>query len=205
MGVINFNHIGVLTIMNQSSKCSTTRRLALQILCTFAAAATVSCKAQDQNTGGLKDYSNSAAANQKRAEAALEQCRDVAFAEKRQQTQACQPPSYATSTPLSREIFEGRVSGCVNLAERTLSDALRACENTFAAMTQYSNNGSDSYASPRHPSGYDEFNSPESAAIPPGHQLDREYYGEEYHTQKRDEELRARLDAEEEEEEEYAF
>ena len=186
--------------MNQLSKCSTTRRLAFQILCTFAAAATVSCKAQNQNTGGLKDYSNPAAANQERADAALEQCREQAFAAKEKQIQACQAArSYATSTPLSREIFEGRVAGCVDLADRTLGDELRTCQNTFMAMNQPSINGSPGNTTgARHPSRYDESSSPESAAILPGPQGDREYYDEAYINQKLREEEAARMVAQEE-------
>lgn len=201
MGVINFNHIGVLTIMNQLSKCSTTRRLALQILCTFAAAATVSCKAQNQNTGGLKDYSNSAAANQERAEAAREQCREQAFAAKKEQIQACQAMrSYAASSPLAQEILEGRVAGCVDLADRTLGDDLRTCQNTFMAMNQPSINGSPGNTTgARHPGGYSERHDPESAAVLPGHQADREYYDEQYLNQKLDEERTARMVAQEEE------
>lgn len=177
-----------------------TRRLALQILCTFAAATTVSCRAQNQNTGGLKDYSNWAAVNQERADAALEQCREQAFAAKEKQIQACQAArSYATSTPLSREIFEGRVAGCVDLADRTLGDELRTCQNTFMAMNQPSNNGSSGITGARHPSGYNEAPSPESAGIPPGHQGDREYYEEEYLNQKLEEERTARMVAQEEE------
>ncbi len=197
--MFHYNHIGVLTIMNQLSKCSTTRRLALQILCTFAAAATVSCKAQNQNTGGLKDYSNSAAANQERAEAAREQCREQAFAAKEQQIQVCQAMrSYAASSPLAQEIFEGRVAGCVDLADRTLGADLRTCQNTFMAMNQPSNNGSESFASPFHPSRYNEAPSPESATIPRGHQADREYYDEEYLNQKLEEERTEEMVAQEE-------
>lgn len=189
--------------MNQLSKCSTTRRLALQILCTFAAAATVSCKAQNQNTGGLKDYTNSAAANQERAEAALEQCRERAFAEKEKQIQTCRAMTdYAASSPLAKEIFEGRVAGCVDLADRTLGDDLRTCKNTFMAMNQPSNNGSSGITGARHPSGYNEAPSPESAGIPPGHQGDREDSDEDYLNQKLEEEQTARMVAQEEE---YGF
>ncbi len=199
MIVFKFNHIGVLTIMNELSKCSTTRRLALQILCTFAAAATVSCKAQNQNTGGLKDYSNSAAANQERAEAAREQCREQAFAAKEQQIQACQAQSYAASSPLAREIFASREVGCVDLADRTLGDELRACQNTFMAMNQPSINGSPGNTTgARHPGGYIEWHDPESAAELPGPRGDREDRDEEYLIQKLEEERTARMVAQEE-------
>ena len=200
MAVFQYNHIGVLTIMNQSSKCSTTRRLALQILCTFAAAATVSCKAQNQNTGGLKDYTNWADANQEGARTARDRCREQAFAAKKQQIQACQAPTnYAANSPLAQEIFEGRAARCVEMADRTLGVDLRTCQDEFMAMNQPSNNGSESFAFPFHPGRYNEAPSPEGATIPRGHQRDREDRDEEYLNQKLEEERTARADAEVEE------
>ena len=91
------------------------------------------------------------------------------------------------------------MAGCVDLADRTLGDDLRTCQNTFMAMNQPSNNGSPGYTiGARHPSSYNEAPSPESAAELPGYQANREYYDEEYFNQELEEERTARMVAQEE-------
>ena len=162
MAVFQYNHIGVLTIMNQSSKCSTTRRLALQILCTFAAAATVSCKAQNQNTGGLKDYNS--------AEAERQECRRQAISSFEAAGRLCkvEAPRSHTGVPVIGDEYSDRMKQfylCENRARSEFNRAKEACDR-IAEMTDQESGASvhpSEAAWPQGPGGYIENQAPEAA------------------------------------------